>query len=84
MAVWVRFFQAGRGHPVHGLNVQEASRRTEEQLIIVLDTTKAPIAQIWCLGSRNLGILLMSSIQMAVLKGPGSFLYLLPYNLPTG
>lgn len=68
MAVWVRFFQAGRGHPMHDLNVQVASRRTEEQLIIVLDTKKAPIAQIWCLGSRNLGILLTSSIQMALPK----------------
>ena len=69
---------------MHDLNVQVASRRTEEQLIIVLDTKKAPIAQIWCLGSRNLGILLTSSIQTALLKGPGSFLYPLSYSLPTG
>lgn len=81
MAGWVRFFQAGRGHPMHELNVQVASPRTEKQLIIVLDTKKAPIVEIWCLGSRNLGIFLTSSIQMALLKGPGSFLYLLSYNL---
>lgn len=51
------FRPSGTDHPVHDLNGQVASWVTGKWLIIELDSREEPIAQIWHVGTRDVGAL---------------------------
>lgn len=62
-------------NPVHDLNGQVAPWVTGKWLIIELDSREEPVAQIWHVGTRDIGALSSDLISKCPLRMAGFFIY---------